>query len=57
MQSMPPYFSTKTDEKEAITDEEKDLFWSKGLMGTHTVKPLLSGRPRDLTKCPLNEGL
>ena len=34
--------STKKDEKEAITDEEEDLFWSKGLMGTGSSNSLLN---------------
>ena len=34
--------STKKDEKEAITDEEEDLFWRKGLMGSHSSNSLLN---------------
>ena len=34
--------STKKDEKEAITDQEEDLFWSKGLMGTGSSNSLLN---------------
>ena len=34
--------STQKDEKEAITDQEEDLFWSKGLMGINSSNSLLN---------------
>ena len=34
--------SSKRDEKEAITDQEEDLFWSKGFMGTGSSNSLLN---------------
>ena len=34
--------SRKKDVKEAIADEEEDLFWSKGLTGTHSFNSLLN---------------
>ena len=33
---------TKKKEKEAVTDEEEELFWSKGLLGCGTAKSLLN---------------
>ena len=41
MQLDAAFVSTKKDEEEAIADEEEDLFWSKGLMGTHSFNSLL----------------
>ena len=33
---------TTKEEKEAVTDEEEDLFWSKGLLGCGRAKSLLN---------------
>ena len=32
---------TKKEEKEAVTDEDKEKFWSAGLFGSGTAKQLL----------------
>ena len=32
---------TKKDEKEAVTDEDEEKFWSAGLFGSGTAKQLL----------------
>ena len=33
---------TRKEEKEAITEEEEELFWEKGLLGNSTSKSLLN---------------
>ena len=54
-------FSTKVKTKEATTNEftsitDRDVSW-RSKQNIVTVRPLLSGHPRDFEKWPLNGGL
>ena len=36
------YLESKRPEKEAVTVEDEELFWEKGLLGSGTAKSLLN---------------